>query len=74
MFSKELFSSRIKELRKEKRINQMDLAKLLNITRTQVSDIENGKTTTSLERLCILAEHFDVSSDYLLGLSDDPKR
>jgi len=74
MFSKELFGSRIKQLRKESNANQNDLAKLLGITRTQISDLENGKTTTSIERLYILADYFDVSLDYLVGRSDVKER
>lgn len=74
MFLKNKFSERIKELRKSKKATQNDVAELLGVTKTQISDLENGKTTTSIERLCILADYFDVSLDYLCGRSDDPKR
>lgn len=74
MFSKEIFANRIKSLRKEKKITQNDLAELLKVTKTQISDLENAKTTTSIERLCTLADYFDVSLDYLVGRSDDPTR
>jgi len=74
MFSKDIFSQRIRRLRTEKKISQSTLAGLLGVTHTQISDIENGKTTTSIERLYILAEYFQVSSDYLLGLSDIKER
>ncbi len=74
MFDKILFGQRLKQLRTDKMVSQDVIAKLLGVTRTQVSDLENGKTTTSLERLTILAEYYDVSSDYLLLLSDNPKR
>ena len=39
---------------------------------TQMSDMENGKTGTTLARLVLLAEFYHVSTDYLLGITDDP--
>lgn len=74
MFSKEIFAQRFKQLRKSIGASQQSIADLLGVTKTQISDIENAKTTTSIERLCILADYFNVSTDYLLGLTDDPKR
>lgn len=44
----------------------------MNVTRTQVSDIENGKSGTNLDRLYQLCEFCQVSADYLLGITDDP--
>jgi hypothetical protein len=38
------------------------------------SDLENGKTTTSLERVCLLADVFDTSLDYLCGRSESWER
>ena len=49
------------------------LANLLEVTTTQVSDMERGNTTTSMARLYQLCEYFNVSADYLLGFTDDPK-
>jgi len=72
MFDKNIFSARFKNLRKENKVTQQTIADLLSVTKTQISDIENGKTTTSIERLCIIADYFDVSLDYLVGRSDDP--
>jgi len=74
MFSKKIFSTRVKALRMQKKSSQETLADLLGVTRTQISDIENGKTTTSLERVYTLADYFDVSLDYLVGRSDCPER
>ncbi|MCL2077112.1 MAG: helix-turn-helix domain-containing protein [Oscillospiraceae bacterium] len=74
MFSRKIFGERLKQLRIEKKARQFNLAELLNVTRTQISDIENGKTTTTIEKLWLLADYFDVTIDYLVGRSDDPKR
>lgn len=72
MFSKNIFAQRLKTLRKSRKCTQLTLANLLGITRTQISDLENGKTSTSIERLCKLADYFDVSIDYLVGRTDFP--
>ncbi len=72
MFSKIIFAQRLKTLRKSRKCTQLTLANLLGITRTQISDLENGKTSTSIERLCMLADYFDVSIDYLVGRTDFP--
>ena len=38
-----------------------------------ISEIERGNRTTSAERIALICEHYQVSSDYLLGLVDDPR-
>ena len=72
MFSKNIFAQRLKMLRKSRKCTQLTLAELLGITRTQISDLENGKTSTSIERLYMLADYFNVSIDYLVGRTDLP--
>ena len=72
MFDKKVFGWRLLELRKKKGITQVVLADLLKVTCTQVSDIENGKSGTNLERFVQLCEFYQVSADYLLGITDDP--
>lgn len=72
MFNLEIFGQRLRMARKNKGIGQKVIAELLGVTRTQVSDMEKGKTTTSLARLVLLAEFYHVSTDYLLGVTDDP--
>ena len=46
MFDREKFGARIKELRTARNATQTDIAQLLGVTKTQISDIENGKTGT----------------------------
>ncbi len=74
VLEKNIFASRIKSLRAEKGVSQSALASFLGVTKTQISDIENAKTLTSIERLIALADYFDVSLDYLVGRSDNPQR
>ena len=71
MFSKALFGERLRTLRKETGETQEDLAELLGVSRPQVSEIEQGNKGTSLERFALLCAHYNVSADYLLGLTDE---
>ena len=62
---------RITQLREERDWKKTELARRLGISRSQVSRIESGETgTLSSDILIRLAEVFDVSTDYLLGLTD----
>ena len=72
MFTKESFGQRLRQLRKDARETQEDLAAILQVTKTQISDKEKGKKTTTIEKLVLICEHYRVSSDYLLGLKDEP--
>ena len=70
MFSKELFAERLLALRKEAGETQEDIAVLLDVKRTQVSEMERARKTTTVEKLSLLCDHFNVTADYLLGLTD----
>mgnify|MGYP002675095986 CR=1 FL=1 len=74
MFSKNIFSQRLAYLRKKNSISQDTLAKKVNISRFAIGKMEKGERAASIEVLYQLADHFDVSLDYLVGRSDDPKR
>ena len=65
------FSGRLKELRKEKGLKQVEMAELLGLTETHYQRIEYGWINVSATTLELLADYFDVSTDYLLGRSDD---
>lgn len=72
LYHKKVFCSRFREIRKKSGDTQSDVAALLGVSDSQISEIENGNKTTSVERLSIICEHYHVSADYLLGLTDDP--
>lgn len=63
-------SKRIVSLREEKGETQQELANAIGITRQSLSRYEIAARTVSVEVLGALAQHFGVSADYLLGLSD----
>ena len=68
------FSERLKELRKSKKINQTILANAVNLNIKQIQRYEGGSNEPTLSVLIARADYFDVSLDYLVGRSDDPRR
>ena len=73
MFTKEQFGQRLLSIRKEHHDTQTELAEIIETKKSHVSEMENGKNTTTIEKLARICEHYKVSADYLLGLSDDPE-
>lgn len=59
--------TRIKVLRQERGETQESLAALIGITRGAYANIENGKREPDIKTMAILANHFEVTIDYLLG-------
>ena len=45
---------------------------MLGLSQNAISSIESGSRGTTIEKLVLLAEFFHVSTDYLLGITDDP--
>lgn len=76
MFCKEVFAARLKWLRQRKNISLAALAKEIGITAQSLSLYENAERVPNIEVLYKLAKDFNVSSDYLIGLTDckDPKK
>ena len=68
------FATRLKDLRKQSKKYQKDIAELLDISERQYSSYEAGRVDPPSSKLIRLANYFDVSLDYLVGRSDDPKR
>nr|WP_194950168.1 helix-turn-helix transcriptional regulator [Anoxybacillus flavithermus] len=72
---KEVFyvlGDRLKRLRLEKKLTQEELGKKINVTKVSISGYENGNRTPDTETLQKLADFFNVTTDYLLGRTDDP--
>ncbi|MCI9554076.1 MAG: helix-turn-helix transcriptional regulator [Oscillibacter sp.] len=67
------FGARLKSLRKERRVYQREMGDLLGVTLQHYQKIEHGDVNISVLTLCTLAGYFEVSTDYLLGLSEERK-
>lgn len=65
-----MFGEQIKNLRTLKGLNQVELAKFLGVTKQSVSNWENENIMPSIDMLIKIAEFFNVTTDYLLGLSE----
>ena len=66
-----VFHERIKELRLEKGLSQGDVALKLEVTRSAYSNYEQGIREPSYDILAKLCLLFEVSADYLIGLTDN---
>lgn len=64
------FSEKLKELRTEKNVGQVELAKAINVSKGIISLWENGLREPKLSNLIALAKYFKVTIDCLAGLED----
>jgi transcriptional regulator with XRE-family HTH domain len=67
-----VIGKRLRALREEKGLKQIDIAKMLGVSRTTYTQYETEKSEPDLATVAKLAEFFDTTTDYLLGNSDDP--
>jgi transcriptional regulator with XRE-family HTH domain len=63
-----VFGERLKELRTERKISQMELAKATGISQSAIAKWELGKTEPTASALIRLSEYFSETVDYLLGI------
>ena len=65
-----IFGERLRELRKEKKLSAKQLAKEINTTDATIIRWENDTMSPKAEAIVDVANFFNVSTDYLLGLKD----
>ena len=70
MRGKNKFAERLKELRTERGMSQMDLSLATRISQSAIAKWELGKTEPTASALISLAEFFGETTDFLLGLTD----
>ncbi len=66
-----VFSERLRNIRREHEITQVELGKKLGYGYTAIANYESGRNEPSHADLCRIADYLDVSIDYLLGRTDD---
>lgn len=71
MFRDNILGRRIAELRKSVPMTQEQFGEIFGYVRNAVSHIERGDRLVSVEKLVDIALYFNVSTDYLLGLTDE---
>lgn len=64
------FNLRLKQLRQRHKLTQSELADILGLKPTAISNYESKRNEPSFDKLIALSKYFDVSCDYLLGISD----
>jgi transcriptional regulator with XRE-family HTH domain len=64
------FNIRLKQLRQKNKLTQGELAAILGLKPTAVSNYESERNEPSFDKLIALSKYFDVSCDYLLGVTD----
>ena len=65
-------AERLKILREKKDLKQKEVASLTGLVRATLANWETGRTEPDLGSVRLLAEFYDVTTDYLLGRTDDP--
>ncbi|CAM4013293.1 XRE family transcriptional regulator [Bacillus manliponensis] len=68
-----MIGDKIRELRKSKRITQEQLGDAIGVSKMAISYFEKGKKSPGRETLENIADYFGVTTDFLLGRSDDPE-
>ena len=67
-----MYFRRLRDMREDHDLTQSAVADLLGIAQTVYSRYERGFQTIPLEHLLVLADYYNVSTDYLLGRTEDP--
>lgn len=67
-----MLKDRLLKLRKNRRLTQQELSKIIGIARTTYQGYENGSREPDFTTLEKIADFFDVTTDYLLGRTDNP--
>lgn len=65
-----MFGKILKSLRNDAEINQLDFARMFNVTQATISSWESERTSPSFDTLIAIADYFEVSIDYLIGRTD----
>ena len=68
-----MYFQRLKDLREDKDLKQVQIAELLGIQQTVYSRYERGFQNIPIEHLISLADYYGVSTDYILGRTDNPQ-
>lgn len=62
---------KLKDIREDRDLTQRELAEYLHIRQNTYSQYENGQRSLPVDILVKLAEFFETSTDYILGLTDE---
>jgi len=64
-----MWNDTLKQLRERKGKTQLEIAEILNMSRTGYAQYESGRNQPSIEQIVQLAEYYSVTTDYLLDVT-----
>lgn len=64
------YRQRLREVREDRDLSQADVGRIINKSQQGYSHIENGRAELKIDDLITLCKFYQLSSDYLIGLSD----
>lgn len=65
---------RIRDLREDADLTQKELSEMLNLTQRTYAYYESGTRSLPIDVLINIAEYYNTTTDYILGLTDNPKK
>jgi len=71
LFDCHSFASRLRDLRNSEGSTMLQLANAIGTTKSTISNFENAQRKPSIEMLIKIADHFNVSIDFLIGRTND---
>ena len=74
MSNNNIIGERIKELREQAKEKQWELGEMIFSSQTAISHYENGRIEPNVDTIAAIAKHYNVSADYLLGLTDKKQK
>ena len=66
------YRTRLRHIREDHDLTQAEIGRLLGKSQQGYNHIEAGRAELKIEDLIVLCRYYRVSSDYLIGLADDP--
>ena len=67
------YRERMRAVREDRDMTQAEVGKLLNKSQQGYNHIESGRAELKIDDLMTLCRYYDLSADYLIGLTDEPK-
>jgi transcriptional regulator with XRE-family HTH domain len=68
------YRTRLRNVREDRDLTQAEVGKILNKSQQGYNHIEAGRAELKIEDLIRLCRYYNLSADYLIGLTDSPKR
>ncbi len=68
------YRSRLRNVREDRDFTQAEIGKILNKSQQGYNHIEAGRAELKIDDLIKLCHFYNLTADYLIGLSDDPQK